>query len=175
MLIHEMMRAAVTMPDPSSQPACTIGGNIATNSGGPHTLKYGVTANHVLGLTLVLPDGEVVELGGRTEDPPGFDLLGAVVGSEGTFGLITEAILRLTRNPSAYRTLLAVFDNSRSACFGVTVALLMLLLGFGSVVVVVAAALLSTAAAPVTRAVRTKLRVRPLASDPTFQIPVASS
>ncbi|HYD49232.1 MAG TPA: FAD-binding protein, partial [Terriglobales bacterium] len=73
-------------PDPSSQAACTIGGNVAENSGGPHTLKYGVTTNHVLGVEMVLPDGEVVELGGAAEDVPGYDLTGLVVGSEGTFG-----------------------------------------------------------------------------------------
>src|SRR5216117_4037042 len=72
-------------PDPSSQGACTIGGNVATNSGGPHTLKYGVTVNHILGLELVLPDGSVVQLGGPVEDVPGYDLTGVIVGSEGTF------------------------------------------------------------------------------------------
>src|SRR6476469_5526689 len=74
-------------PDPSSQGACTIGGNVATNSGGPHTLKYGVTVNHILGLELVLPDGRVVTVGGPCEDNPGYDLTGTVVGSEGTFGI----------------------------------------------------------------------------------------
>ncbi len=98
-------------PDPSSQMACSIGGNVAENSGGPHTLKYGVTTNHVLGVTLVLPDGEVVRLGGLTEDPPGYDLLGVTVGSEGTFGIVTEAVLRLCPRPQAYKTLLAVFDS----------------------------------------------------------------
>src|SRR4029077_17803605 len=98
-------------PDPSSQPACTIGGNVAENSGGPHTLKYGVTTNHVLGLELVLPDGEVVTLGGAVEEQPGYDLVGLAVGSEGTFGIVTRATLRLTRAPEAYRTLLAVFES----------------------------------------------------------------
>ena len=98
-------------PDPSSQMACTIGGNAATNSGGPHTLKYGVTVNHVVGLTMVLPDGEAVTLGGRAEDPPGYDLIGAIVGNEGTFGIITELIVRLTRNPAAYRTLLGEYET----------------------------------------------------------------
>jgi glycolate oxidase len=98
-------------PDPSSQPACTIGGNVAENSGGPHTLKYGVTTNHVLGVELVLPDGEVVELGGVVEDPPGYDLTGLVVGSEGTFGIVTRATLRLLRAPEATRTFLAVFET----------------------------------------------------------------
>ena len=98
-------------PDPSSQGACTIGGNVATNSGGPHTLKYGVTVNHVLGVELVLPDGEVVQLGGPAEDNPGYDLTGVVVGSEGTFGVVTKVWCRITRNPAAYRTLLGVFEN----------------------------------------------------------------
>jgi glycolate dehydrogenase FAD-linked subunit len=98
-------------PDPSSQMACTIGGNVATNSGGPHTLKYGVTVNHTLGATLVLADGRIVKVGGVTQDAPGLDLTGVIVGSEGTFGLVTEVIVRLTRNPTAYRTLLGVFET----------------------------------------------------------------
>src|SRR5437870_5184341 len=102
-------------PDPSSQPACTIGGNIAENSGGPHTLKYGVTTNHVLGVELVLPSGEVVALGGAVEDRPGYDLVGLVVGAEGTFGIVTRATLRLVRAPEAYRTLLAVFESVDAA------------------------------------------------------------
>jgi glycolate oxidase len=102
-------------PDPSSQPACTIGGNVAENSGGPHTLKYGVTTNHVLGVELVLPTGEVVALGGAVEDRPGYDLIGLVVGAEGTFGIVTRATLRLSRLPQAYRTLLAVFDSVDAA------------------------------------------------------------
>ena len=77
-------------PDPSSQGACTIGGNVATNSGGPHTLKYGVTVNHIKGATLVMPDGSVVETGGITEDNPGYDLTGLIVGNEGTFGIVTQ-------------------------------------------------------------------------------------
>jgi glycolate oxidase len=102
-------------PDPSSQGACTIGGNVATNSGGPHTLKYGVTVNHVLGLELVLPDGRVVRTGGPAEDNPGYDLTGVIVGSEGTFGVATKAWVRLTRNPEAYRTLLGVFETVEDA------------------------------------------------------------
>jgi glycolate oxidase len=98
-------------PDPSSQGACTIGGNVATNSGGPHTLKYGVTVNHVLGVELVLPDGRVVVCGGPAEDNPGYDLTGIIVGSEGTFGIVSKAWVRITRNPEAYRTLLGVFDT----------------------------------------------------------------
>ncbi len=97
-------------PDPSSQLACTIGGNIANNSGGPHTLKYGVTTNHVLGLEVVLPDGEVVWLGGKIRDPQGYDLVGVFVGSEGTFGIATKIVVRILRRPQAVKTLLAVFD-----------------------------------------------------------------
>jgi glycolate oxidase len=98
-------------PDPSSQGACTVGGNVATNSGGPHTLKYGVTVNHVLGLEFVLPDGRRVEVGGPAEDNPGYDLTGVMVGSEGTFGVATKIWVRITRNPEAYRTLLGVFET----------------------------------------------------------------
>ena len=98
-------------PDPSSQGACTIGGNVATNSGGPHTLKYGVTVNHVLGVELVLPDGRVVHTGGPCEDNPGYDLTGVIVGSEGTFGVASKVWVRITRNPEAYRTLLGVFET----------------------------------------------------------------
>ena len=102
-------------PDPSSQGACTIGGNVATNSGGPHTLKYGVTVNHILGVEVVLPDGEVVQFGGPTEEAPGYDLTGLYVGSEGTFGICTKAWVRLTRDPAAYRTMLGVFESVRAA------------------------------------------------------------
>ncbi len=98
-------------PDPSSQGACTIGGNVATNSGGPHTLKYGVTVNHVLAAEVVLADGEVVVLGCPAEDAPGLDLLGAMVGSEGTLGVVTKVWVRLTPDPQGYRTMLAVFDS----------------------------------------------------------------
>jgi glycolate oxidase len=99
------------VPDPSSQGACTIGGNVATNSGGPHTLKYGVTVNHVLGLEFVLPDGRVVQTGGPAEDNPGYDLTGVIVGSEGTLGIATRAWVRIQRLPEAYRTLLGVFET----------------------------------------------------------------
>ena len=102
-------------PDPSSQGACSIGGNVGTNSGGPHTLKYGVTVNHVLGLEVVLPDGTVTELGGPAEDSPGYDLPGLFVGSEGTFGICTKVTVRITRDPAAYRTLLVVFDTVNDA------------------------------------------------------------
>jgi glycolate oxidase len=102
-------------PDPSSQGACTIGGNVATNSGGPHTLKYGVTVNHVLGIEAVLADGTVVEFGGPTEDNPGLDLTGVVVGSEGTLAICTKAWVRLTRDPQGWRTMLAIFESVEDA------------------------------------------------------------
>ena len=102
-------------PDPSSQGACTIGGNVATNSGGPHTLKYGVTVNHVLGVEAVLPDGSVVQLGGPVEGSPGYDLTGLFVGSEGTFGIATRVYVRITRDPVAYRTMLGVFETVHDA------------------------------------------------------------
>jgi glycolate oxidase len=102
-------------PDPSSQGACTIGGNVATNSGGPHTLKYGVTVNHVLGVEVVLPSGEVLQFGGPCEDLPGYDLTGLFVGNEGTFGICTKVWVRLTRDPAAYRTMLGVFDTVKQA------------------------------------------------------------
>jgi len=98
-------------PDPSSQGACTIGGNVATNSGGPHTLKYGVTVNHVLGVQAVMADGRIVQIGGPAEDPVGLDLVGAIVGSEGTLAIVTKVWVRLTRNPQGYRTMLGVFDS----------------------------------------------------------------
>ena len=102
-------------PDPSSQGACTIGGNVATNSGGPHTLKYGVTVNHVLGVEAVLPDGQIVTFGGPVDDQPGIDWVGALVGSEGTLAVVTKIWVRLTRNPQGVRTLLGVFDSIEDA------------------------------------------------------------
>jgi glycolate oxidase len=108
-------------PDPSSQQACTIGGNIANNSGGPHTLKYGVTVNHVLGLEVVLPeDGSVVWLGGKTRDALGYDLAGVFVGSEGTFGIATKIAVRILRKPQAVQTVLAVFDQIDQASAAVS-------------------------------------------------------
>jgi glycolate oxidase len=98
-------------PDPSSQGACTIGGNVATNSGGPHTLKYGVTVNHVLGVEAVLADGRIVQFGGPAEDSPGLDLVGALVGSEGTLAIVTKVWVRLSRDPQGYRTMLGVFES----------------------------------------------------------------
>lgn len=102
-------------PDPSSQIACSIGGNVAENSGGVHCLKYGVTANHLLGLELVLADGTVARIGGRGMDSPGFDLLGLLTGSEGLLALITEVTVRLLRRPQCARALLAVFSSIESA------------------------------------------------------------
>lgn len=102
-------------PDPSSQGACTIGGNVATNSGGPHTLKYGVTANHALGVEAVMTDGTVVQFGGPTEEPVGLDLVGAIVGSEGTLAIVTKVWVRLTKNPQGVRTMLGVFNSADDA------------------------------------------------------------
>ncbi len=102
-------------PDPSSQQICSIGGNVAENSGGAHCLKYGFTTNHVTGLELVTPEGDVVRLGGRAPDAPGYDLLGAFVGSEGTLGVATEVTVRLTRAPESVRTLLAAFPSTDEA------------------------------------------------------------
>lgn len=102
-------------PDPSSQRSSTIGGNAGSNAGGPHCLKYGVTTNHILAATLVLADGSVVQLGGVAPDAPGYDLLGAVVGSEGTLGIITELTVRLTPNAEDVHTFLAVFDDLEAA------------------------------------------------------------
>ncbi len=98
-------------PDPSSQAACSIGGNVANNSGGPHTLAYGVTTNHVLGLEVVLDDGAIVWLGGEVPDMPGYDLCGVFVGSEGTLGIVTKVVVRLMRTRESVRTLLAIFDQ----------------------------------------------------------------
>jgi glycolate oxidase len=102
-------------PDPSSQGACTIGGNVAENSGGPHTLKYGVTVNHVTGLQVVLPDGELLELGGVEDEPFGYDWVGLLTGSEGTLAIVTEVTARLTPLPQGVRTLLAVFETLEDA------------------------------------------------------------
>lgn len=103
-------------PDPSSQQACTIGGNVAENSGGPHTLKYGTTTNHVLALEMVLPDGSVMRCGSRVGEAPGLDLVGAIVGSEGTLGIVTEVTVRLTPVPEGVETMLAIFDDVVPAC-----------------------------------------------------------
>ncbi|MHB2022469.1 MAG: FAD-linked oxidase C-terminal domain-containing protein [Mycobacteriales bacterium] len=102
-------------PDPSSQQICSIGGNVAENSGGAHCLKYGFTTNHVTGLRVVLPDGEVTRLGGKAVEHPGYDLVGAFTGSEGTLGIATEVTLRLLRAPESVRTLLAAFPSTDDA------------------------------------------------------------
>jgi glycolate oxidase subunit GlcD len=102
-------------PDPSSQPVSTIGGNVAENAGGAHCLKYGVTTNHVLGLTVVTPEGEVLRLGGPALDPPGYDLVGLMVGSEGTLGIVTEVTVRLSRRPQGFKTVMALFDSISQA------------------------------------------------------------
>src|SRR5437773_5961113 len=126
------------VPDPSSQKACTIGGNVAENSGGPHTLAYGVTTNHVLGLEVVLPDGTVIRTGGKFSDRPGYDLTGLLVGSEGTMGIVTEVTVRLTRKPEAAKTMLAIYsavaDATRTVAAitarGITPAALEMMDGF---------------------------------------------
>ena len=102
-------------PDPSSQQVCSVGGNVAENSGGAHCLKYGFTTNHVLGVEVVTPDGELVTFGGRTRDTPGYDLLGAFVGSEGTLGITTKIVVRLLRKPETVQTLLAGFRSTDAA------------------------------------------------------------
>ena len=107
-------------PDPSSQTACTIGGNVAENAGGPHCLKYGVTLNHVLALTVILPNGEIVELGNPEGESDGLDVLGAFIGSEGCFGVVLDATVRLERNPQSIRTLLADFHSVDAAAHAVS-------------------------------------------------------
>ncbi len=110
-LPHEYFYA----PDPSSQSVCSIGGNVAENSGGAHCLKYGFTTTHVLGLDLVLPDASVVHLGGKALDAPGYDLMGVFVGSEGTLGIATRVILRVVKRPACIQTLLAAFPSTNEA------------------------------------------------------------
>jgi glycolate oxidase subunit GlcD len=107
-------------PDPSSQAACTIGGNVAENAGGPHCLKYGVTLNHVVALTVALPNGDVVSLGNAAGESEGYDLVGAFVGSEGCFGVVLDVTVRLARIPQAVRTLLADFSSIDTAARAVS-------------------------------------------------------
>jgi len=102
-------------PDPSSQAACSVGGNVANNSGGPHTLAYGVTTNHVLGVEAVLDDGQIVWLGSEVPDTPGYDLCGIFVGSEGTMGIVTKVAVKLMPTRESVRTLLAIFDQMDQA------------------------------------------------------------
>jgi glycolate oxidase len=114
-LTHSVMgKGYYYAPDPSSQQACTIGGNVAENAGGAHCLKYGVTTNHVLGLELVLPNGEIVEIGG-VNDTPGYDLLGILTGSEGTMGIVTQITVRILKKPEGVKTVLALFDEVEAA------------------------------------------------------------
>ena len=107
-------------PDPSSQKSCTIGGNVAENAGGPHCLKYGVTTNHVFGMEVVLEDGTVVDLGGYPEAQPGYDLRGAFIGGEGTLGIATKILVRLSRKPLITRTFMAIFAGLDTASTAVT-------------------------------------------------------
>src|SRR5215469_7700371 len=107
-------------PDPSSQQVCSIGGNVAENAGGAHCLKYGFTVTHVLAMTVVLPDGSVVKLGGKTLDAPGYDLAGVFIGSEGTLGIATETTLRIMRKPEAVKVILAAFDSISAAAQSVS-------------------------------------------------------
>jgi glycolate oxidase len=109
--VHTEVLGLHFAPDPSSQAACTIGGNVASNSGGPHCLAEGTTVNHVLAVEMVTAEGEVVIAGGPAPDPIGFDVRGIVVGSEGTLGIVTRALVRLTPNPPAIRTLLLAFPD----------------------------------------------------------------
>src|SRR5438552_7279352 len=105
----------ILLPILPAKKSCTIGGNVAENSGGPHTLAYGVTVNHVTGLEVVLPSGEVVEFGGKCADHCGYDLTGFFVGSEGTLGIATKITVKLTRLPEASATLLAIFNRIEDA------------------------------------------------------------
>jgi glycolate oxidase len=107
-------------PDPSSQMVCTLGGNVAENAGGIHCVAYGVTTNHILGLEVVLPSGEVVELGGKSLDHPGYDIVGIMVGSEGTLGIVTKITLKLMHRPEMVGTMIAIFESIDDA--GQTVA-----------------------------------------------------
>src|SRR5499427_5584272 len=107
-------------PDPSSQKSCTIGGNVAENAGGPHTLAYGVTSNHVTALELILPEGEIVRVGSAPGDGLGYDLTGLFVGSEGTLALVTEIVAKLSKKPEAVKTLLAIFETVDDATETVT-------------------------------------------------------
>src|SRR5579859_6262519 len=103
------------VPDPSSQRSCTIGGNVGENAGGPHTLIYGVTTNHVLGLEIVTPDGDIIEVGGWTQDTPGYDLTGLITGSEGTLCIVTKIITRIVHVAEAAKTMIAIFDTMDDA------------------------------------------------------------
>jgi glycolate oxidase len=105
----------VYAPDPASQKVSTLGGNFAENSGGPHCLKYGVTTNHILGAELILDDGSLAWIGGKSQDNPGYDLTGLLVGSEGTLGIVTKIILKLIPSPEAIKTMLAIYNTVEDA------------------------------------------------------------
>ncbi|RJR48552.1 MAG: FAD-binding protein [Desulfobacteraceae bacterium] len=110
-----LKQGMVYAPDPASQKVSTLGGNFGENSGGPHCLKYGVTTNHILGAEVVLHDGEVIRTGGKSQDNPGYDLTGLLVGSEGTLGIVTKMILKLIPTPEAVKTMLAIYDSIEDA------------------------------------------------------------
>ncbi len=110
-----LKQGMVYAPDPASQKVSTLGGNFGENSGGPHCLKYGVTTNHILGAELVLHDGSVIQTGGKSQDNPGYDLTGILVGSEGTLGIVTKMILKLIPAPEAVKTMLAIYDSIEDA------------------------------------------------------------
>jgi len=110
-----LKQGMVYAPDPASQKVSTLGGNFGENSGGPHCLKYGVTTNHILGAELVLYDGNVIQTGGKSQDNPGYDLTGILVGSEGTLGIVTKMILKLIPAPEAVKTMLAIYDSIEDA------------------------------------------------------------
>ena len=112
---HVLPQGYYYAPDPASQTACSVGGNVAENSGGPHCLKYGVTTNHVLALELVLASGEITRIGTWAPDPPGYDLTGVFVGSEGTFGIVTKIVVRLLKRPEVVRTMMLVFETITDA------------------------------------------------------------
>lgn len=115
-LVKEVARFGyIYAPDPSSQPVCTIGGNVATNAGGPHCLAYGVTANHVLGVQVALEDGRLIWFGGPRSDLPGYDLRALIVGSEGTLGIVTQVCVRLMKPAADVRTFLAMFASLEDA------------------------------------------------------------
>src|SRR5919108_1827096 len=119
-LLAEQGYGHTYVPDPGSQVVSTIGGNVANNAGGMHCLKYGVTTNHIVGLEVVLPDGEIVTVGGKVLDPPGCDLTGLFVGSEGTLGIITKIVVRIVRLPEVVRTQLALFPSVDAAANAVS-------------------------------------------------------
>ncbi|NQT36145.1 MAG: FAD-binding protein, partial [Planctomycetes bacterium] len=107
-------------PDPASQKVATLGGNIGENSGGPHCLKYGVTSNHVLGMTMVLPGGQIIDTGGPALDPPGYDLRGVLIGSEGTLAIVTEIVVRILPLPESITTMLVIYDDITQAAQSVS-------------------------------------------------------